>query len=60
MSMPGDIAFRSGTTWRGTNLTAYVENGTIAESRVDDMAERIIAGWYLLGQDQNYTEGMSS
>ncbi|KAI0352075.1 beta-glucosidase [Trametes cingulata] len=54
MSMPGDVTFFSHTSWFGANLTAYVENGTIAESRVDDMAERIIAAWYLLGQDENY------
>ncbi|KAI0640926.1 glycoside hydrolase superfamily [Trametes meyenii] len=56
MSMPGDISFQSHTSWWGANLTAFVENGTIAESRVDDMAERIIAAWYLLDQDQNYPE----
>ena len=57
MSMPGDIDFFSGTSWWGANLTAFVENGTIAEARVDDMAERIIAAWYLLGQDDNYPDG---
>ena len=57
MSMPGDIAFVPGTSWWGANLTAFVENGTISDSRVDDMAERIIAAWYFLGQDYNYPEG---
>ncbi|KAM5539627.1 hypothetical protein V8D89_006736 [Ganoderma adspersum] len=56
MSMPGDITFFSGTSWWGTNLTAFVENGTIAEARVDDMAERIIGAWYLLGQDSDYPD----
>lgn len=59
MSMPGDIEFGDGHSWFGANLTAFVQNGTIAESRVDDMAERIIASWYLLDQDQNYPEGAS-
>ncbi|KAG5645639.1 hypothetical protein DXG03_005630 [Asterophora parasitica] len=45
MTMPGDIKFKSGDTYFGANLTAYVLNGTIPESRVDDM------GWYLLKQD---------
>ena len=58
MSMPGDIAFVPGTSWWGANLTAFVENGTIAEARVDDMAKRIIAAWYLLGQDHNYPDGV--
>src|SRR6266571_1692170 len=51
MTMPGDITFNSGTSYFGANLTAYVQNGTIPEARVDDMATRILAGWYLLGQD---------
>ena len=70
MTMPGDITFDSGTTYFGSNLTAYVYNGTIPQARVDDMgmskslhiypsiplskpviATRILAAWYLLGQD---------
>ncbi|KAI9434687.1 beta-glucosidase [Lactarius indigo] len=51
MTMPGDITFFSNTSYFGANLTAYVQNGTIPEARVDDMATRILAGWYLLGQD---------
>ncbi|KAH9025136.1 glycoside hydrolase superfamily [Lactarius hengduanensis] len=51
MTMPGDITVFSGTSYFGANLTAYVQNGTIPEARVDDMATRILAGWYLLGQD---------
>jgi beta-glucosidase-like glycosyl hydrolase len=44
MAMPGRWHF-------GADLTACVLNGTIPESRVDDMATRILASWYLLGQD---------
>ncbi|KAH9055806.1 beta-glucosidase [Lactarius deliciosus] len=51
MTMPGDITFFSATSYFGANLTVYVQNGTIPEARVDDMATRILAGWYLLGQD---------
>ncbi|KAK2465560.1 hypothetical protein APHAL10511_002452 [Amanita phalloides] len=51
MTMPGDITFNSGTSYFGGNLTKYVQNGTIPEARVDDMAIRILAAWYLLGQD---------
>jgi len=29
----------------------FVNNGTVPSSRVDDMATRILAAWYLLGQD---------
>ncbi|KAF8126236.1 glycosyl hydrolase family 3 C-terminal domain-containing protein [Mycena galopus ATCC 62051] len=44
MTMPGDITFQSGTTYFGANLSAFVENNTIPEARLDDMATRIIAG----------------
>ncbi|KAH9988720.1 glycoside hydrolase superfamily [Russula vinacea] len=55
MSMPGDIFFVPNISYFGANLTAYVENGTIPEARVDDMATRILASWYFLGQDSpNY------
>ncbi len=55
MTMPGDITFLSNTSYYGAHLTTYVENGTIPEVRVDDMATRILASWYLLGQDSpNY------
>jgi beta-glucosidase-like glycosyl hydrolase len=51
MIMPGD----PDTSYFGAILTAFVENGTIPEARVDDMATRILASWYLLGQDSpNY------
>ncbi|CAE6478958.1 unnamed protein product [Rhizoctonia solani] len=56
MTMPGDIKFRSGDSYFGANLTAYVQNGTISESRVTDMAERIVAAWYLVGQDKNFPD----
>ncbi|TDL14863.1 glycoside hydrolase family 3 protein [Rickenella mellea] len=51
MTMPGDIFFGSGTSYFGQTLVDYVRNGSIPESRVDDMATRILAGWYLLKQD---------
>ena len=57
MTMPGDITFNSGTSYFGQNLTDFVNNGTIPASRVDDMATRILASWYLLGQDKNYPAG---
>lgn len=40
MTMPGDVTFDSGDSYFGGNLTAYVNNGTIPEARVDDMATR--------------------
>jgi hypothetical protein len=57
MTMPGDITFNSGTSWWGQNLTDFVANGTIAQARLDDMAVRILASWYLLKQDESYPSG---
>jgi len=45
-----DVVMPSSILW-GANLTLAVNNGTINESRVDDMATRILAPWYQLGQD---------
>jgi len=42
MSMPGDIAFDSGTSYWGANLTVAVLNGTVPQWRIDDMATRIM------------------
>lgn len=54
MSMPGDQSLGSGDSYWGPNLTAYVQNGSISEARLDDMATRIVAGWYYLHQDEGY------
>ncbi|KAF3763585.1 family 3 glycoside hydrolase [Cryphonectria parasitica EP155] len=35
----------------GSSLIQAVKNGSVPEYRVTDMATRIIAAWYLLGQD---------
>ncbi|KAG8858927.1 hypothetical protein FRB96_004747 [Tulasnella sp. 330] len=54
MTMPGDITFGSGNSYFGANLTDAVNGGSVRMSRLDDMAQRIIAAWYLTGQDQGY------
>lgn len=52
MTMPGNIPpFGSNASYFGGNLTAYIQNKTIPEARLDDMATRILASWYFLGQD---------
>ncbi|KAH6667482.1 putative beta-glucosidase [Halenospora varia] len=48
MAMPDSEGF-----W-GSNLTAAINNGSVPLSRLDDMATRIIASWYQMGQDKNY------
>ncbi|GME23845.1 putative beta-glucosidase m [Neofusicoccum parvum] len=44
-----DMAMPDSVYWDG-NLTIAVENGTLAQSRLDDMAKRIVATWYKLAQ----------
>ncbi|SPJ75967.1 probable beta-glucosidase precursor [Fusarium torulosum] len=48
-----DMVMPMGGFW-GENLTQAVENGTVKESRVTDMATRILAAWYLVGQDNDF------
>ncbi|KAI0034488.1 glycoside hydrolase superfamily [Vararia minispora EC-137] len=35
----------------GQTLVAAVEAGAVPEARIDDMATRVLAAWYFLGQD---------
>ncbi|WVQ75626.1 hypothetical protein IAR50_005255 [Cryptococcus sp. DSM 104548] len=56
MSMPGDQSFGSLSSFWGRNLTEAVNNGTVSEARIDDMAQRIMAAYFLLGQDEDYPE----
>ncbi|KAI5809482.1 glycoside hydrolase family 3 protein [Pyronema omphalodes] len=52
MTMPGDgRVFADGNSYWGSELTTAVLNGSVPLSRVDDMALRIIATWYSMGQD---------
>ncbi|OJD32056.1 glycoside hydrolase family 3 protein [Diplodia corticola] len=44
-----DMAMPDSEYWDG-NLTVAVENGTLAQSRLDDMAKRIVATWYKLAR----------
>ena len=56
VDMPGDVTFGSLTSFFGQNLTMAVNNGSVSMERVDDMAQRILAGCYLLDQDAGYPE----
>lgn len=45
----------NGGFW-GSNLTHAVNNGSISTDRIDDMATRIMAAYYFVGQDKNFPE----
>ena len=52
MTMPGDgLNWLDGDSLFGPHLTRSVLNGSLPIERLDDMATRIVAAWYQLGQD---------
>ncbi|KAL2826289.1 glycoside hydrolase superfamily [Aspergillus cavernicola] len=55
MTMPGsDFNSPPGSIYWGDNLAAAITNGSVAQERLDDMVTRILASWYLVGQDQGH------
>ncbi|KAJ5654555.1 hypothetical protein N7490_001558 [Penicillium lividum] len=48
-----DMAMPTGEAFWGTNFTQAITNGSVPLSRLDDMATRIIATWYQMGQDSS-------
>ena len=57
--LPSPPRQNSGTSYLGKNLTQAVNNGSVPIERLDDMATRILAGWYLLEQDKPDFPGQS-
>ncbi|KAL1737697.1 glycoside hydrolase superfamily, partial [Schizophyllum fasciatum] len=53
MTMPG-ADMTTGAPTFGPELIKAVNNGSISEERVTDMAKRILAAWYLVGQDAGF------
>lgn len=51
MAMPGDTVFNTGLSFWGANLTLAVLNGTVPEYRIDDMAMRIMAAFFKVGNE---------
>lgn len=49
-----DMVMPSGLYFWGPNLTEAVDNGTLPESRLDDMATRIMASWYYTNQESGF------
>jgi beta-glucosidase len=45
-----DLVMPSASLWNGT-LSQAVQNGSLPQERLDDMATRVLAAWYFLGQD---------
>ncbi|WPH00256.1 Hypothetical protein R9X50_00308000 [Acrodontium crateriforme] len=53
-----DMVMPSSTFWENGNLSLMVSNGSLAQSRLDDMATRILATWYKLSPLPNPGSGM--
>ena len=53
MSMPGSD-YNGGSIYWGPALTSAISSGSVPQSRLDDMVTRILAAWYMLGQDSGY------
>lgn len=53
MSMPGTDFNGNNLLW-GQNLLNSISSGAVPQSRLDDMVTRILAAWYMVGQDQGY------
>lgn len=44
----------SSSTWSESTITAALNNGSLAEDRLDDMVIRNVMGYFYLGQDEGY------
>ncbi|KAK5132873.1 hypothetical protein LTR08_008589 [Meristemomyces frigidus] len=53
-----DMAMPSSPAWGNGNLTLMVTNGSLARSRLDDMATRILASWYKYAENSDPGSGM--
>ena len=57
-TMPGDgVHWIDGKSLFGEQLTIAALNGSIPMERVNDMATRVVAAWYQLGQDKWDSDG---
>ncbi|KAG5951184.1 hypothetical protein E4U53_003595 [Claviceps sorghi] len=58
MDMPGDIQIPiiTGRSYWMYELSRSVLNGSVPMDRLNDMATRVVAAWYQMGQDKNFPE----
>lgn len=53
-----DMTMPSSTYWENGNLTLMISNGSLAQSRLDDMLTRIIASWHRYAAFEEPGSGM--
>lgn len=49
-----DVAMPNAGDFWGPQLSQAVSNGSVPESRLDDMVTRVLASWFQLGQNQGF------
>lgn len=54
IEMPGNVSAVAGPSYFGDLLLKAVKDGQVSESRLDEMAERVMTPYFLLGQDKKY------
>lgn len=54
IEMPGNVSALAGPAYFGDALLQNVQNGSVTEDRLVEMAERVMTPYFLLGQDQDY------
>ena len=54
MVMPGATVYGGNVSYFGPALVNAVNSGQVPVSRLNDMATRILAAYYVQGQDQGY------
>ncbi|KAF2876069.1 beta-glucosidase M [Massariosphaeria phaeospora] len=55
-----DMVMPSSSYWQDGNLTLMVTNGSLPQSRLDDMATRIVASWYRYSESTSPGTGLSN
>lgn len=54
MEQPGNVSALAGPSYFGDLLLEAINNGSISEDRLDDMAQRVMTPYFRLSQDQDF------
>ncbi|KAH6896530.1 glycoside hydrolase superfamily [Thelonectria olida] len=54
IEMPGNVSALAGPSYFGDLLLKAIKDGKVSESRLEEMAERVLTPYFLLGQDKDY------
>ncbi|KAL0933991.1 uncharacterized protein CTRU02_210790 [Colletotrichum truncatum] len=54
LEMPGNVSAAAGFAYFGEPLLQAVNNGLVSETRLDEMAQKVLTPYFRLGQDKDY------